>query len=106
MKDLLILVDENDEEIGAMDKLSTHQKGKLHRAFSIFIFNTKSELLLQQRANEKYHSGGLWANTCCSHPHKGERTSDAIHRRLMEEMGMQCEMDYKFNFIYKHQFAN
>ena len=89
-----------------MDKLAVHQKGLLHRAFSIFIFNSKGELLLQQRADDKYHSEGLWANTCCSHPRDGEKVSDAVHRRLMEEMGMTCELSFKFSFRYKKQFDN
>ena len=106
MKELLILVDDKDNELGTMDKLSVHQKGLLHRAFSIFIFNSKGELLLQQRADDKYHSEGLWANTCCSHPRDGEKVSEAVHRRLMEEMGMVCDLHFKFSFIYKKQFAN
>ena len=106
MDELLILVDDKDNELGSMDKLSVHQKGLLHRAFSIFIFNSKGELLLQQRAEGKYHSEGLWANTCCSHPRNGEKVSDAVHRRLREEMGMVCELHFKFSFIYKKQFDN
>ncbi len=105
-KEQLILVDEMDREIGAMDKLATHQKGLLHRAFSVFIFNKKGELLLQQRADEKYHSGGLWSNTCCSHPNSGERMEDAISRRLQDEMGLQCDTHFKFSFIYRMEFEN
>ncbi|CAN5472982.1 hypothetical protein BH09BAC6_BH09BAC6_20130 [soil metagenome] len=97
----VILVDENDSMIGVMPKMEAHLLGKLHRAFSVFIFNTKGQLLLQQRALDKYHSGGKWTNTCCSHPEPGEETIDAAHRRLMEEMGMQCELHYAFNFMYK-----
>ena len=106
MDDVLILVDEHDQELGSMDKLSVHQKGLLHRAFSVFIFNSKGELLLQQRADDKYHSGGLWTNTCCSHPRAGEELEMAVDRRLEEEMGMQCHTDFKFSFIYKMEFEN
>ncbi|HEV2832743.1 MAG TPA: isopentenyl-diphosphate Delta-isomerase [Hanamia sp.] len=105
-EDLLILVDKDDNEIGTLDKLSVHQKGLLHRAFSVFIFNSKNELLLQQRADEKYHSPGLWSNTCCSHPRSGEEVTDAIIRRLQEEMGMQCDTQFKFTFLYEAQFGN
>lgn len=106
MKDLLILVDENDNPVGFMDKISAHQKGILHRAFSIFIFNTKGELLLQQRAYNKYHSGGLWSNTCCSHPLINEEIDNTIKRRLEEEMGIKCNMHFQFSFIYKNEFEN
>ena len=87
IEDVLILVDENDHELGGMNKLAVHQQGLLHRAFSVFIFNSDNELLLQQRADDKYHSGGLWTNTCCSHPRVGEELNDAVDRRLKEEMG-------------------
>lgn len=106
MKELLILVDEYDNEIGLLDKLSVHQKGLLHRAFSVFIFNEKGELLLQQRADEKYHSAGLWSNTCCSHPRSGEDITEAVNRRLKEEMGFECDTDFKFSFVYKIHFEN
>ena len=105
-EDFLILVDENDNPIGKMEKTITHQQGILHRAFSVFIFNTKGEMLLQQRALNKYHSGGLWTNTCCSHPRYGEELNDAANRRLFEEMGMSCKLEYAFNFIYKVNFEN
>ncbi|MDP3057119.1 MAG: isopentenyl-diphosphate Delta-isomerase [bacterium] len=101
MEEKIILVDKNDKEIGLGEKLKVHQEGKLHRAFSIFIFNSKGELMLQQRARSKYHSGGLWTNTCCSHPGSGERFEEAVHRRLQEEMGFDCEMKEIFSFIYK-----
>ena len=105
-KDYVILVDENDNDIGVMEKLQAHQQGLLHRAFSIFIFNEKNELLLQQRALSKYHSAGLWTNTCCSHPRPNETVKDAAHRRLFEEMGVSCELQIKTNFIYKTPFEN
>jgi isopentenyl-diphosphate delta-isomerase len=106
MDDLLILVDENDQEIGVMDKLTVHQTASLHRAFSLFIFNSAGELLIQQRADEKYHSGSLWSNTCCSHPIKGENIRDTINRRLDEEMGMKCDFEYKFSFIYRTELEH
>ncbi|MES2513576.1 MAG: isopentenyl-diphosphate Delta-isomerase [Bacteroidota bacterium] len=105
-KDYVILVDELDNDIGVMEKLEAHQKGLLHRAFSIFIFNDKNELLLQQRALSKYHSAGLWTNTCCSHPRPHETVKDAAHRRLYEEMGLSCELQITTNFIYKTDFEN
>ena len=106
MEELLILVDENDNEVGVIDKWSAHKSGALHRAFSVFVFNTNGELLLQQRADEKYHSAGLWSNTCCSHPYKGEKMIEAINRRLQEEMGMSCETEFMFSFIYKANLEN
>jgi isopentenyl-diphosphate delta-isomerase len=101
MTENVILVDVNDKQIGVMPKMEAHIEGKLHRAFSVFVFNTKGELLLQQRAHDKYHSGGKWTNTCCSHPRLGEETTDAAHRRLMEEMGMTCDISPEFSFLYK-----
>ena len=97
----VVLVNENDTQIGIMEKMAAHIVPRLHRAFSIFIFNSKGELLLQQRALSKYHSPGLWTNTCCSHPHDGESLEQATSRRLMEEMGLHCEMHEVFTFIYK-----
>ena len=102
----VILVDENDQEIGIMEKQEAHEKGLLHRAFSVFVFNENKELLLQQRALTKYHSAGLWTNTCCSHPRIGETIEQAAHRRLMEEMGFDCELSTKTSFIYKAAFEN
>ena len=96
----VILVDENDRAIGTMEKMEAHQRGLLHRAFSIFVFNTKGELMLQQRAFSKYHSPGLWTNTCCSHPREGEKTLEAAHRRLVEEMGFDTSLEEKFSFVY------
>jgi isopentenyl-diphosphate Delta-isomerase len=102
----VILVNEQDEPIGTMEKLAAHEKGLLHRAFSIFIFNNKGELLLQQRAMNKYHSGGLWTNTCCSHPMPGEETIVAAQRRLKEEMGFTTSVEKIFEFVYKAEFSN
>ena len=104
--ELLILVNEQDIQVGVQDKLSVHLEGLLHRAFSVFIFNSKSELLLQQRANVKYHSPGLWTNTCCSHPRPGESTLDACNRRLYEEMGMSADLQFSFSFLYQFEFPN
>lgn len=106
MQEQVILVDELDNAIGTMEKMEAHEKGILHRAFSVFIFNSKGELLLQQRALTKYHSAGLWTNTCCSHPSPSENTLDAAKRRLKEEMGLACELNYKTSFIYKTNFDN
>ena len=102
----VILVDRQDNEVGLMEKLEAHEKAVLHRAFSVFVFNDKGELLLQQRALHKYHSPGLWTNTCCSHQRQGETNVEAGKRRLMEEMGMICELKDMFWFIYKAQFDN
>ena len=101
MMEQVILVDENDRQVGLMEKQAAHVNPHLHRAFSIFIFNSKGELLMQQRALSKYHSPGLWTNTCCSHPRDGETLTEATSRRLMEEMGMTCEMHEVYTFIYK-----
>ena len=101
-----ILVDENDNQVGVMPKLEAHQKGLLHRAFSVFIFNSKYELLLQKRASSKYHSGGLWTNTCCSHPREGEEILDAAKRRLIEEMGIETSLRKVHDFIYKAELDN
>lgn len=97
----VVLVDEKDTQIGIMEKMAAHIVPRLHRAFSVFIFNSKGELLLQQRALSKYHSPGLWTNTCCSHPRQGESLAEATARRLQEEMGMTCDMHEVFTFIYK-----
>lgn len=106
MKEKIILVDKDDIALGPIEKLEAHEKGLLHRAFSVFIFNSKGELLLQKRASDKYHSAGLWTNTCCSHPNYGEATPDAIRRRLREEMGMKVEVEFKFKFTYKATLEN
>lgn len=102
----VILVDSSDQVIGSMEKLEAHQKGLLHRAFSIFIFNDNNQLLIHQRAMGKYHSEGLWTNTCCSHPMPNETIIEAAHRRLKEEMGFDCEMENLFSFVYKVQLEN
>ena len=102
----LILVNELDEMVGTMEKMEAHQKAMLHRAFSIFIFNSKGEMLLQQRAEEKYHCGGLWTNTCCSHPRPEEETAAAAGRRLQEELGFTTPLKKVFDFVYKAPFSN
>ncbi len=102
----VVLVNENDEEMGAMEKMEAHKKALLHRAFSVFIFNNKGEMLLQQRATHKYHSPGLWTNACCSHPQPGEETTDAAIRRLQEEMGFAIPVIKVFSFVYKAEFDN
>ena len=102
----VILVDKHDDMIGTMDKMEAHKQGLLHRAFSVFIFNSKGEMLLQQRALNKYHSGGLWTNACCSHPLPGEKTENAAARRLMEELGFETPIEKIFDFIYKAEFEN
>jgi isopentenyl-diphosphate delta-isomerase len=106
MIEKVILVDKNDNELGTMEKQEAHVKGLLHRAFSVFIFNDKNELLLQRRAVKKYHSGGLWTNTCCSHPRQNEKTEDAAKRRLLEEMGMRSTLKKQFDFVYKAKLDN
>ncbi len=102
----LILVDENDAVVGYGEKMKTHEEGALHRAFSLFVLNDDDQLLLQRRALEKYHSGGLWANTCCSHPYRGEDIGQTIHERLQEEMGFDCELQPLFTFIYRAELDN
>jgi isopentenyl-diphosphate Delta-isomerase len=95
-----------DNERGTASKLEAHRKGLLHRAFSVFVFNSKGELLLQKRATSKYHSGGLWSNTCCSHPLPGESPAMGAHRRLREEMGFMCMLHYAFSFVYRAELDN
>lgn len=102
----VIIVDRSDNEIGAGEKIKVHLEGKLHRALSVFIFNADDELLLQKRVLDKYHSGGLWSNTCCSHPSPGEPIEKAAHRRLKEEMGFDCDLKEVFSFIYHVKFDN
>jgi isopentenyl-diphosphate delta-isomerase len=105
-EELVILVDENDNQIGLMPKMEAHEKAVLHRAFSVFVFNEKNELMLQQRALHKYHSPGLWTNTCCSHQRDGETNLEAGKRRLFEEMGFVTELKETTSFIYKAPFDN
>lgn len=102
----VILVDERDVQVGTMEKLEVHQKALLHRAFSIFIFNSKGEMLLQQRAANKYHSAGLWTNACCSHPQPGEDTLVAAIARLKVEMGIVTPIKKAFDFTYRTSFDN
>ena len=102
----VILVDEQDRELGASEKLAAHAAGSLHRAFSIFVFNSEGQLLLQRRARGKYHSGGLWSNTCCGHPRPDESTGVAARRRLREEMNFDCELSAAFEFLYRAELAN
>ena len=100
------LVDECDNNIGTMEKLEAHEKGVLHRAISVLIFNSKGEILLQRRALNKYHTPGLWTNTCCSHPYPEENPKIAATRRLKEEMGMEEELEFVHKFLYKIDFDN
>lgn len=102
----VVLVNERDEEQGLMEKMEAHKKALLHRAFSVFVFNSKGELLLQQRALNKYHSGGLWTNTCCSHPRPNETVAAAAARRLKEEMGFETKLEKVFDFVYQASFEN
>ena len=106
LEEQVILVNENDEAIGLMSKLEAHQKAVLHRAFSVFVLNDKNEIMLQQRASEKYHSPLLWTNTCCSHQRDGETNIQAGTRRLFEEMGFETPLEVLFHFIYKAPFDN
>jgi len=106
MRQMVVLVDENDQQLGVCEKQEAHERGLLHRAFSIFVFDKEGKLLLQQRADNKYHSGGLWTNTCCSHPQPGEETISAAQQRLVEEMGFETELTKVFDFTYKTTFSN
>ena len=106
MIEQVILVNERDEAVGAEEKIKAHLEGALHRAFSIFIFNGVGQLLLQKRSCAKYHSNGLWTNTCCGHPRPGESIEEASHRRLWEEMGFDCDVRENFKFIYRAHLDN
>jgi isopentenyl-diphosphate Delta-isomerase len=106
MAENVILVDTHDTPVGQMEKMEAHRKGELHRALSILVFNSKGEMLLQQRAFTKYHTPGLWSNTACSHPRPGEESLDAATRRLGEEMGFTTQLSNSFEFIYKAHFDN
>lgn len=105
-QDKVVLVDENDRSIGVMEKMEAHIKGALHRAFSVFIFNEKGEMLIHQRAAEKYHGAGLWTNACCSHPRWEEDVRESALERLQFEMGFQCDIRKRFSFLYKAQVEN
>lgn len=106
LRDKVILVDQNDLEVGTIDKMEAHIKGMLHRAFSIFLFNSKKEMLIHQRAAGKYHGGGLWTNACCSHPQPGEELKASAMERLYFEMGLQCDLQKAFSFIYHAPVEN
>lgn len=105
-KTLVIVVDENDVELGFLPKMEVHEKGVLHRAISVFLFDKQGNWILQQRAMNKYHSSGLWTNTSCSHPYPNETTHDAAVRRLKEEMGLACNLSFAFKFLYKAELDN
>ena len=102
----VVLVDQNNNEIGTEDKLDAHKKGLLHRAFSIFIFNDNNQILLQKRSDVKYHSAGLWSNTCCSHPYNDKPLVEYANTRLIQEMGIQSNLKEFFSFIYRAEFSN
>jgi len=102
----IVLVDEKGNDVGKGDKMQIHKDGKLHMAFSIFVFNSEGKLMIHKRNKDKYHSGGLWTNTCCSHPRPGENLDDAVNRRLKEEMGFTTDLRKVFDFIYKVKFDN
>ncbi len=102
----VVLVDENDQVLGTMEKLQAHQEGRLHRAFSVVIFNDEGEMLIHKRASDKYHCGGLWTNACCSHPRLDESPKEAALRRMQEEMGFTTPIEYIGQFIYKTEFEN
>jgi isopentenyl-diphosphate delta-isomerase len=103
---LVILVDENDNQLGLLEKMEAHRKALLHRAVSVFIIGSDGEWILQKRAYDKYHSKGLWTNACCTHPLPGETVQEAANRRLMEEMGIQCDLKKLFAFVYKTKLEN
>lgn len=102
----IILVNMDDEIVGSGEKMYVHEKGLLHRAFSIFILNNKGQMLIQKRNENKYHSGGLWTNSCCSHQREGEELEEAVHRRLKEELGFDCDLQEQFNFTYRTVFSD
>jgi isopentenyl-diphosphate delta-isomerase len=102
----VVLVNERDEEMGIMEKMEAHRTGTLHRAFSVLLFNSRGEMLLQKRAQTKYHSSGLWTNTCCSHPRPGETLEEAARRKLRQEMGIEAEPRFAFKFQYKAPLDN
>ena len=105
-EEFVVLVDESDTEIGTMEKLQAHRSGRLHRAFSVFVLDSTGRVLLQRRASAKYHSGGLWSNSCCGHPRPGESVSQGARRRLREEMGLDCELTPVDSFVYFAQLED
>lgn len=105
-RELVVLVDDDDRAVGRMEKLEAHRQGRLHRAFSVFVFDGSGRLLIQRRALGKYHSPGLWSNTCCGHPRPGEDTLAAARRRLVEEMGLVCDLEHVHSFIYRADLGN
>jgi isopentenyl-diphosphate delta-isomerase len=106
MNENVVLVDKNDQQIGVIEKIAAHKEGILHRAFSVFIFNSQGKMLLQRRFDNKYHSGGLWSNACCGHPLPNEITGQAAHRRLKEELGFDCRLEELFQLLYKTDVGN
>jgi isopentenyl-diphosphate delta-isomerase len=106
MEEDVVLVDEDDRELGTASKLSVHFDGRLHRAFSVFVLDGRQRILLQRRAEGKYHSGGLWSNTCCGHPRPGETVDAAARRRLGEEMGLECDLQRAFSFLYRVELGD
>jgi isopentenyl-diphosphate delta-isomerase len=106
IREFVQLVDEQNREIGVMEKMEAHKLGKLHRAVSVILFNSRNQMLLQQRARGKYHSAGLWANTCCTHPRPGENAEAAATRRRKEEMGISCQLTHQFDVVYKASLDN
>ncbi|HYC41303.1 MAG TPA: isopentenyl-diphosphate Delta-isomerase [Chitinophagaceae bacterium] len=105
MEPNVILVDEEDRPVGVASKSEAHRDGLLHRAFSVFIFDREGKMLIHQRAADKYHSGGLWTNACCSHPRPGEETLDAARRRLVEELGISADLSFLFSFLYQSELG-
>jgi len=101
MLEYVILVDRDDAEPGTQEKIEAHREGNLHRAFSVFVYNSQGDLLIQQRSGDKYHAGGLWTNACDGHPRPGEPTAEAARRRLREEMGFDCDLEHVSRFIYR-----
>jgi isopentenyl-diphosphate delta-isomerase len=106
VEERVILVDESDRELGTEEKLRAHSSGVLHRAFSVFVTDDRGRVLLQRRSSGKYHSAGLWSNTCCGHPRPGETVASAARRRLLEEMGIACALESRGSFVYRAELDN